>query len=624
MRLSALSFLIGVLICQTLSELPDIRWLLSLLPLVLLVRIFPIFLLKNLLFLVLGFFWSIWRADIILTQELSPVLERQEITVVGTIVDLPRYKDKIWQFEFVPSQLIFNNQSQPLPGKIRLSWDNERIQLSPGQQWQFTARLKRPEATINPGGTDYSAKLFQQRLRATGTVRKKGQNRLLAETSGVNIDLLRYRLSQVIKQKFGESPSVGILIALTIGDGSEISQEQWEIFRRTGTTHLVVISGLQISAIAFLAFQLASWLWRRLGVVTLRLPTPYFAVAVSLMAAFFYTLLAGFSIPTQRAFIMVAIAVLSVLSGKIAVSHKLALALLLVLIYEPLAVITTGFWLSFGTVAIIIYTVTGYLSSSYNVHSIEEDDDKKGDLKYKLKQNLKQAITSIQQYLQRMKRAVAIFVHIQIAITLCLIPVTLFIYGNIFPMSFIANFIAIPIISFIIVPMILFGILMMTLSVSWSNILLDYALHILDTPDYGLMSILERLSNTPLNHWTSFIPPFWIMILALIGALIFLLPRGFPNHWLGMIGLLSLFSSPLAELQHGEIEFTLLDVGQGLASVIRTQNHILLYDTGQVLFVHKIIFYYMIPGLSMVILTKLNLPSYRFFTQKELKILIFS
>ncbi|OQW93641.1 MAG: DNA internalization-related competence protein ComEC/Rec2 [Beggiatoa sp. IS2] len=580
MRLSTLSFLGGILICQTLSKLPDIHWFLLLFPLVLLVRVFPT--LKILLFLALGFFWAVWRAEMILTQELAPVLEKQEITVIGKVIDLPHYKDKKWRFDFVPSQLIFNGQNQALPGKIRLSWENKQYSLRPGQQWQFTVRLKRPHGTINPGSADYSAKLFQQRIRATGSVRKKGDNRLLAETSKFSIDLLRYHIAETLKQAFKEHPSVGILIALSIGDGNAISAEQWEIFRRTGTTHLVVISGLQISAVAIVIFILASWLWRWMGPTALWLPTPYFAVFVSLIAALFYSLLAGFSIPVQRAFIMVAIGVLSTLSGRIVITHKLALALLLVSIYDPFAVITIGFWLSFGTVAIIIYTVSGHPSLSAGLPQNRQSRSEETWLKSSKKW--------IQRRWQTPNKAFRIFTTIQIAITLCLTPVILFIYGDIFiyggifPVSFIANFIAIQIVDFIVVPMILFSLLVIPLFQKLSYLLLSNALNILDSPDYSLMNFLGYLSNAVSNDGqfsiSPFIPSLWVTLVALIGAIILLLPRGFPGRWLGLIGFLPLFSLPLPQLQPNEIEFTLLDVGQGLASVIRTQNHVLIYDTG--------------------------------------------
>jgi competence protein ComEC len=473
---------------------------------------------------------------LILAQKLPTAVEGKDVTLVGTILDLPEQtieshwgkREEVWRFDFAPTKLLFHGQDQPLPGKVRLVWYGKPSQpLQPGQEWQLTVRLKRVHPSLNPGAVDSSKFLFQQSIRATGYIRPKAEQRFLNPPSPLHLNNWRYHLAEEIRKALGKQPCTAIIMALALGEEQGISQAQWDTLQQTGTTHLVSVSGLHISFITFLFFWIAHWFWCRLSNAALWWPAPYLAAIAGLFGALIYAVLAGFSVPTQRSLLMIAVAMSGILwNRQQAMSQILATALLAVLLYDPLAVLSKGFWLSFGAVV-----NTG---------------------------------------------------KTQWAVTLGLFPPLLFWFGNdlsLFIISIPANAIAIPWVS-ALTPVILLG----TFIISWfptlGGILLQWSAYTLD----ALWVSLDYLANYPLSIWTPQAPPpLWATVTATVGVLILLspLPWRFPATWLGFVWFLPLFFPSLERPQPGEIWFTLLDVGQGLSTVVRTENHVLVYDAGE-------------------------------------------
>lgn len=536
MRLNILAFLLGILSCHTLSDLPDNRWVFLAFPSLALLWILPH--LRYVLFYTLGFLWLVWRANLILAHDLNPVLEGQDVTVVGTIDSLPVARDDAWQFDFTPTQLLSAGRTWPPPARLRLFWSQPKPVLQPSQHWQFSVHLKRPHTLLNPHTFDYSSVLFQQRIRATGYVR---DGTLLQPASPLSIDAWRDRLANAIHTTLGNHPHAGVVVALAVGHQRAISPDQWEIWRLTGTIHLISISGLHLSLIALLVFWIVRWLWGGTGNGVSWLPAQRVAAWAGLGAAVAYALLAGFSIPTQRSLIMISVAFSNILLARsVAVSHLLAFALFLVLLYDPLAVMSMGFWLSFGAIAVIIYVTTGRRMQK-----------------------------------SRLTRWGLSFARTQWAVTLGLLPILLTTFGYLSLIPPLANVIAVPWISFIITPLILLGTLLILPYPDSGHVILEIAAQLLDS----LWTLLTGLANL---QWVWYvpIPPLWTMIVAMVGIMILLSPRGFPARWLGLIYCLPLFVTAPEQPRSGELWLTVLDVGQGLAVVARTRNHLLVYDTG--------------------------------------------
>ncbi|WP_455208405.1 DNA internalization-related competence protein ComEC/Rec2, partial [Kaarinaea lacus] len=317
-----------------------------------------------------------------------------------------------------------------------------------------------------------------------------------------------------------------------------IDSEQWRVLTGTGTNHLMAISGLHIGLVAGLMFLLISQVWRRLPNTALYLATPKVAALGAILAAVGYAALAGFTLPTQRALIMVIITMLAVWSQRpIIPSQILAITLLAVLLYDPAAVITGSFWLSFGAVAIIFYTMVGRLSAT--------------------------------GWWWKWGR-------LQWVISLGLAPILLFWFQQVPLVSPIANLIAVPLVSFVTVPLsLLSGCLLLWWPglAHWILVLAGLSLDI-------LWPLLEGLSRWDQLLWIAPQPPSWVLLPACIGLLWLMAPKGMPARWIGLFWLLPLAFFPVPAIEHGMARFTLLDVGHGLAVVVQTANHVLLYDSG--------------------------------------------
>jgi competence protein ComEC len=532
MTLALLAFAAGVLLVQLLPELPPVAWA-WVFPAVLLISVLKEET-RTLTALVLGFCWALGLAHLRLADRLAPELEGRDIAVVGVIASLPAVGERSVRFEFEPE-----SADARLPRKILLSWFRSPLYeegaaaltapVHPGERWRFTVRLRRPHGNFNPHGFDYEAWLLERGIGATGYIRGKGM--LLGSRNGFldQVEKIRERVRDRFKQVLGETPASGILAALSVGDQRAISAEEWRLFNRTGVTHLMSISGLHVTMVSGLFAWLAGALWRRSTRLLLWLPARKAAAVTAIFAALGYTLIAGYAVPAQRTFWMVTVVALALWSGRIASpARTLALALAVVLVFDPWAVLSAGFWLSFGAVALIFFV---------------SDQTK----------------TSWQQAL-----------HVQWSITLGLAPAALFLFAQVSVVGPLANAVAIPAVSAVITPLALIAALL-----PW-----DAPMHVAAWLMQWLLQFLEWCASLPGAIWQPHAPPLWATLVALAGVLWLIAPRGVPWRASGLALMLPAIALPPAAPPFGEAWITTLDVGQGLAVVVRTANRTLVYDAG--------------------------------------------
>jgi competence protein ComEC len=500
--------------------------------------------------LLLGFVWAGTLASLRLADALPEAWETRDIEITGVVATLPQRFERGERFEFVTESV--GTAGAHVPGRILLSWyrsrdapearpENEETtapqEVRPGQRWRFTVRLKRPHGQANAHGFDYEAWLLERSLRATGYIRPGARNACLdafVPRPAYVVERLREGVRRNFLAALPEAPYLGVLIALSIGDQRAIPNAQWQIFNRTGITHLVSISGLHVTLVAALLAALVNGLWRRSERLMLSLPAQQAAIAAGGLAALFYALLAGFEVPAQRTLYMLVVVALALWSGRnFAASRVLLLAMLVVLVLDPWAVLATGFWLSFGAVALLFYAGNARLG------------ERRG-----------------------WRTQLRLWGVTQWAVTLGSLPLLLFFFQQFSLVSPLANALAIPWVSFVVTPLaLLFTIL------PWPPLLaLDHALLA------QLMRVLEALAGWPL--WQQAAPPLWTVFLALTGVLWLLLPRGFPARWLGLCLLLPALCWPPPRPAEGEAWVEVLDVGQGLAVVVQTAAHALLFDSG--------------------------------------------
>ncbi len=562
MVVSALSFLAGLLLVQQLPVLPDIKWLIAG---VLAACIIAWLRYWRCLFFVVGVLWATIFAIHQLSGRLLEPLEGTEIRVVGTIADLPEQDEKRVRFDFIPRDgvyatslsgtgvairdatgqseavsAIFGNHSkaeQKLPAKLRLSWYYPDQTVKAGQNWAFTVKLKRVHGTMNPGGFDYERQLFTEGIGATGYVRPDPKPQLLGRDSAwSNIAVWRQTITDLLSSNLGDSPSLALIKALTLGDGNSITQEQWDVFRKTGTTHLVVISGSHIGLIAGLVYFLVLKLWAWTG--WLRWSPQKIAAISAVIVGIFYSGLAGFSVPTQRSVIMLLIAMAAiVLQRNNRPFNTLAIALFAVLAFDPLAILAVGFWLSFLAVSLIVYAVSGRLGSPGHFWGL-------------IKLNW---VTSVG-----------------------LSPLLLLFFQQVSVISPLANVVAVPVISFLVVPLALLAVLIMFIS----ETLADKLFYFVDAMLQGLWWLLAQMAELPLATVNHSPPALWALLFAVPGVLLLLAPVGIPARWLSFVMFLPLVFTETKQPDTGTIAMTMLDVGQGLAVVVQTTHHLLVYDTG--------------------------------------------
>jgi competence protein ComEC len=404
-----------------------------------------------------------------------------------------------------------------------------------GERWRLGVRLKRPHGTANPHGFDYEAWLLERGVRATGYVRARtSPERLdaMVHRPSYWVEASRERLRSRILTALENKPYAGIIAALAIGDQRAIPPGQWQTFTRTGVNHLMSISGLHVTMVSGLAYAFALVLWRRSARLTLRLPAPKAAALAGVAAAFLYTLLAGFAVPAQRTLYMVCVVAIALWSGVPArASAVLCAALLIVLLLDPWAVTSAGFWLSFGAVAAILFVMVNRVAQP-------------GWL--------------------------AGWTRTQTAVTVALLPLLLALFQQVSLISPVANALAIPLVSLVVAPLALAGMLLP----------FDAVLVLAHFAMACCMVALEWMSSLPDAMWQQHAPRAWAIAVGVAGAAWLMLPRGVPSRGLGVVACLPLFFVFPSKLAPGEVNVSVLDVGQGLAIVVQTANHALLYDTG--------------------------------------------
>ncbi len=354
MWIRTLALLTGVAGFQQLSEFPDIIWLaaLAILPLA---RCWRVLIVPAWLIAGVAVAWghASWQSR----YSLPATLQGQDLLVTGVISSIPEYAERNVRFRFAVDSLLLDGKPAANVKQIRLYWygqGRQRRQIKAGEHWQFRVRLKRPHGFMNPGGFDYESWLFQQGVQATGYIRKDQQNRLIDEQISTSIVSLRQDMRTRLLAQLQSSFSTGLILALALGDRSEITPQQWEILKQTGTGHLLAISGLHIGLVATLGFWLGRWLASVSVRLTNRIPAQLFGAGCGFLLALIYALLAGFSIPTQRALIMVAVVMGSwLLRQPVRPGFSLSLALRVILLLDPMAVLSAGFWLSFSAVSVL-------------------------------------------------------------------------------------------------------------------------------------------------------------------------------------------------------------------------------------------------------------------------------
>ncbi len=502
---------------------------------------------------VLAFAFTATRAQWRLNDALPAALEGQDLLLTGQVVSLPRETVIGTRFLFEITSALHNGQVVRTPALVSLGWyrgmDEDTMLGGPpqtvqaGQRWRLTARLRQPHGALNPHGFDLELWLFERGIRASGAVRATAAARadLLPAGGGAPVQRLRQRVRDAIGVHVHNPAVAGVLAALAVGDQAAIERADWDVFRTTGVAHLMSISGLHVTMFAWLAGALVGALWRLHPRAPLWLPAPQAARWGGLLAAATYALVAGWGVPAQRTVCMLAAVVLVRACGlRWPLWALLLAAAVVVAVLDPWALLQPGFWLSFMAVAL--------LASSEPAQRVRPALETQGR--------------------RRLWRWLREGLRTQAVATVGLAPLSMLFFQQLSVVGFVANLVAIPVVTLLVTPLALLGVLVpafWTLAAAVVQLLTQF---------------LQLLAAVPGAVWTAAAAPAWAVVCGLLAAVLAIAPLPWRLRLLALPLMLPLLAPPVARPPPGQFELVAADIGQGTAVLVRTQHHLLLYDTG--------------------------------------------
>ncbi|WP_353852042.1 DNA internalization-related competence protein ComEC/Rec2 [Piscinibacter sp.] len=501
--------------------------------------------------LLLGFGSTAGRAGLRLAEALDPALEGRDLQLTGVVAALPQRAADGVRFRFAVEEARDGAARVAVPRLVALGWyqgahpdaarQPPQDALRAGERWRFVVRLRQPHGNLNPQGFDVELALFEQGVRAVGYVRDDPPQRL-AEAAGHPVERLRQRLRDAVFAQVGDARAAGVLAALTVGDQGAIAREDWELFRATGLGHLMSISGLHVTMFAWLAGGLIGALWRRSARAVHAVPAPQAARWGGLTAAAAYAVLAGWGVPAQRTVLMLASAVLlRSLGRRWPWPLVLLAAATVVTLADPWALLQAGFWLSFAAVGLLMASEPAQAAA---------------------------APAAGQPWTSRARALLSGAGRTQLVASVGLAPLTLLFFQQVSVVGFLANLVAIPLITLVVTPLALAGALL-----PW---LWGMAAALLQ----GLTLVLDGLASWPWAVWTVPAAAPWAQGAALLAGALLVMPLPWRLRALALPLALPMLLGMPARPEPGRFELLAADVGQGSAVLVRTARHLLVYDAG--------------------------------------------
>lgn len=513
---------------------------------------------------VLGWGTTDWRAHARLAQALPLSMQAQDLVLVGRIDSLPDASPQGWRIEVVAMRYEFQGQTwdatrlgphtQRLPQRITLYWpqaSSATEKPQSGQVWRWPVRLQSPVRVGNPGGFDLPLWLFERGVRATGSVRGQGAASQLIQPCGGwwtvgAVDRLRQSIREAIGVQVPDARLAGVLAGLAIGDQAAIVKEDWDVFRKTGVSHLVSISGLHIAMVGWFGGGVLAFGWRRSARLMHRCPAPQVQLVATVLVAWLYAVLAGWSIPAQRTVCMMVVWALLRWWGKQWPWPLVwVVAAVVLTVWDPWALTQAGFWLSWMAV--------GVLMSSGAAPVTEWP--------------------AVMPWWRHAGHGVVEAIRTQRLATIALTPLAAVFFHQVSVVGFVANLVAIPVFTVLVTPLALLGVVCAPL---WSVAAWMLGL---------LIKVLALMSAWPWAMVAVEALPWGVSIAAVLSAWVLVLPIPWRWRCLGLPALLPLCCLPaswglIPPPGQGQFSVLALDVGQGTAVLVRTARHALLFDAG--------------------------------------------
>ena len=540
MSIKALAFLSGMMSLLIITKLSQAAWALLLTPLVYFLVHISWAKLTFIKITLVGIFWA--SINVVLWSEYasSTIPKPTSTNIEGYICGIPLQNEGSYRFDFCLTSMDGKGLSWGMRDQIQLTWGNyikpPDIALKGGQSWKFAAKLRPPHGRYNPAGFDAQKWMLSEGYAGNGYIKK-------ARYLGTQLKLshrfhhIRQRIFDYLNQLLIDDPNKGLIFAITLGERDYVTDEQWQQFKNTGTSHLLAISGLHIGIAALWCYWLTLFLWRLNAKLCLMIPAQKAAQISSLIGAFSLLLMSGMGLPAQRAFLMLAIFLMSRWCGKnYRLSSVLSIALVAILIIHPFAILSASFWLSFFAIFIIGCIINQEIGTKSRWQS---------------------------------------WLKVNWYLYLALIPISLVFFNLFSPVSIIANLLLIPVVSFVLTPMIYMALLIGLVSDYGAAILLRLSSLIIDLISW-LQSQLISFDGSYLFLSLNLLSIFLLTLLVAI----LLMPQQILSRALLIPVSLMFTFSVISNEKKKSFEMIVFDIGQGLAVYVSTPDGNLLYDTG--------------------------------------------
>ena len=488
---------------------------------------------------VFGLGWFLLAGQEIVDARLQQQFVSDSLLTDVRIVDFPRKTGKSLVMVVAPLD------DPRLPPRSRVSWFEPAIEPALGDVWRLELRLKRPRGLSNPGVFDREAWLFRNEIHATGYVVDGKRNRQIASGTESVVDTLRRDFIARSALAAPSPASAAVLAAIGVGARHNISRAQWNRYAVSGTSHLMAISGLHIGLAASAAFLFA----RVLASVLPRLDNAHLAsILVALVCASAYGVVSGLGVPAQRATLMLLVAGVTALRRRrIAVIRTVAQAAVIVFVMHPVATMAPGFHLSFGAVLLLVW-MTG----------IQQPRSERRRIFLRIGDRLRQLF------------------RVQVFLLFGLMPLTVLLFQRIAPLALPVNLVAVPLFSFVTVPFTLIGLVLGDGSGPVGHTALTIAAH-----SIRLIEVLvARAAGLPFVDLTIIEVRGFLGLAVFLPALMALLPKGWPGRHVALLAVAALLLQPPIRPPEDCVDTHVLDVGQGLATVLQTHRRTMVFDTG--------------------------------------------
>ncbi|TDF42036.1 DNA internalization-related competence protein ComEC/Rec2 [Alteromonadaceae bacterium M269] len=430
-------------------------------------------------------------------------------------------------------------ETRHAPIKFRLSWYQPNWELKQGQEVKFLVKVKPAHGLANEGGFNYQQWLMTQGVKATGYVKKSELNALIDASTTIRQQLLDQLLS--LELSHGKW-----LAALSLGYRGFLDDDDWAVLQQTGTAHLVAISGLHIGVVATASYWVFNSLLMALikfGVLSLNTPSQRVSIFLTLLLSLFYAYLAGFSLPTLRACLMLFVVSILLWFGRSWSPVRSLLAILFVVILStPFSLYGISLWLSLSAVGIILFAVWCW---------------------------------PVKRRSNTVLNTLGASLRLQLVISLFMLPIVAWQFGFISLGAPIINFIAVPLVTLILVPTCLAATFFFLFFPSLGQVLFKLA----DTLIGFCVTTLYQVGSISMTHVTIKDFPFSIWLCLGVGLLGLLLPKLPIPKFIFVIWILP-FIAFIPDKDKPYWQVDVLDVGQGLAVLISSNNKVILYDTG--------------------------------------------